>query len=93
VFDSFGEVEQSLGLGRPLAPLQLHRLRQATTYATKVAADVVRFAYNAAGSDALRNPSALNRCFRDIYAGTQHIFVDDSTMTNYAQQLMSEHRP
>ena len=74
-------------------PLQLQRLRQATTYATRVAADAVRFAYLWAGSDALRSPSALQRCFRDIHAGTQHVFVDNNTLTATTQVLLgpSEH--
>jgi len=45
-----------------------------------VAADVVRSAYTWAATDALR-PGPLQRCFRDIHAATQHIFVDNSTLT------------
>ena len=42
---------------------QALRLRQATTYATRVAADATRFAYTWAGSDGLRNPSVMtDRC-------------------------------
>ncbi len=37
--------------------VQQQRMRQATTYATRVAADAARFAYTWAGTDALRNPS------------------------------------
>ena len=39
-----------------------------------------RLAYTWAGTDALRNPSVLQRCFRDIHAGTQHIYVDNNTL-------------
>ena len=43
---------------------------------TQVCQDATLFAYNAAGSHGLRNPSLLQRCFRDMYTGGQHIFVD-----------------
>jgi alkylation response protein AidB-like acyl-CoA dehydrogenase len=88
VFDVFGAAEAALQAGDELSMLQLQRLRQATTYATKVAADGVRFAYLWAGSNALRSPSALQRCFRDIHAGTQHVFVDNSTFTATTQLLL-----
>jgi len=54
-----------------------------------VAADAVRFAYTWSGSDGLRNPSVLGRCFRDISAGTQHIFVDNNTLTDMAKLLLA----
>ena len=63
-------------------------MRQATTYATRVAADAARFAYTWAGTSALRNGSTLQRCFRDIHAGTQHIYVDNNTLTAYTQTLL-----
>ncbi|HZP27509.1 MAG TPA: acyl-CoA dehydrogenase family protein [Acidimicrobiia bacterium] len=93
VFDVFGNAEATVGAGSEASPLQLQRLRQATTYATRVSADAVRFAYLWAGSDALRSPSALQRCFRDIHAGTQHVFVDNNTLTATAQLLLGEATP
>ena len=88
VFDAFGEAQSTVDAGRTLADEQRLRLRQATTYATKVAADAVRFAYTFSGSNGLRHPSVLGRCFRDIHAGTQHIFVDDSTLTQAASLML-----
>ena len=48
----------------------------------------VRFAYLASGSAGLRYPSALGRCFRDIHAATQHLVVDESTLTLAGQALL-----
>jgi hypothetical protein len=31
----------------------------------------------------------LQRCFRDIHAGTQHIYVDNNTLTGYTQALLA----
>jgi alkylation response protein AidB-like acyl-CoA dehydrogenase len=88
VFEAFASVQDVLDAGDDPTPVQRQRLRQATTYATRVAADVVRFAYTAGGTDALR-PGPLQRCFRDVHAGTQHIFVDGSTLTETARLLLA----
>ncbi|HVM64119.1 MAG TPA: acyl-CoA dehydrogenase family protein [Acidimicrobiales bacterium] len=84
----FGGAQASVEAGDDPTEEQRHRVRQATTYATRVAADVVRFAYTWAGTDALR-PGPLQRCFRDIHAATQHIFVDNSTFTGAAPVLLA----
>ena len=70
--------------------VQQQRMRQATTYATRVAADAARFAYTWAGTAALRNGGVLQRCFRDIHAGTQHLYVDNNTLTAYTQARLAE---
>jgi indole-3-acetate monooxygenase len=92
VYDSFGDAEAAVLAGDDCTLVQQQRLRQATTYATRVAADAARFAYTWAGTDALRNPSVLQRCFRDIHAGTQHIYVDNNTLTAYTQALVATPR-
>jgi alkylation response protein AidB-like acyl-CoA dehydrogenase len=65
-------------------------LRMATTHATESASAIVAFAYHAAGSDGLRNGSAIQRCFRDVNAGTQHLFVDEKTMVDAARVLLAQ---
>ena len=67
VYESFAAVQDVLEAGDDPSVVQRQRLRQATTYATRVATDAVRFAYTAAGTDALR-PGVLQRCFRDLHA-------------------------
>ena len=80
-FEVFADAYASVERGDALRPEQQMRARQATTYATRIAAEVVRFAYTWAGTDAFR-ASPLQRCFRDIHAATQHIFVDNATLTD-----------
>ena len=87
VFESFAIVQDTLEAGDDPSPVQRQRLRQATTYATRVATDAVRFAYTAAGTDALR-PSVLQRCFRDLHAATQHLVVDNNTLTETTRVLL-----
>jgi alkylation response protein AidB-like acyl-CoA dehydrogenase len=87
VYESFVDVQDVLDDGDDLTALQRQRLRQATTYATRVATDAVRFAYTAAGTDALR-PGPLQRCFRDLHASTQHLMVDNNTLTDTTRVLL-----
>jgi indole-3-acetate monooxygenase len=87
VFESFAAVQDALEAGDDPTAVQRQRLRQATTYATRVATDAVRFAYTAAGTDALR-PSVLQRCFRDLHAATQHLVVDNNTLTETTRVLL-----
>jgi len=87
VYESFATVQDVLEAGDDPSPVQRQRLRQSTTYATRVATDAVRFAYTAAGTDALR-PSVLQRCFRDLHAATQHLVVDNNTLTETTRVLL-----
>jgi alkylation response protein AidB-like acyl-CoA dehydrogenase len=87
VYESFATVQDALDAGDDPTPVQRQRLRQSTTYATRVATDAVRFAYTAAGTDALR-PGALQRCFRDLHASTQHLMVDNNTLTDTTRVLL-----
>ena len=88
VLDAFGQALRLVEAGDDLTLESRALVRLATTHATEVAAQAARFAYQAAGSDALRNPSVLQRAFRDLHTGTQHIFVDDKTYTDAAQVLL-----
>jgi len=87
VFESFATVQDVLDAGDDPSIEQRQRLRQSTTYATRIATDAVRFAYTAAGTDALR-PSVLQRCFRDLHAATQHLVVDNNTLTETTRVLL-----
>ncbi len=90
VYEAFEAAEAALADGGVPTNVQQQRMRQATTYATRIAADAARFAYTWAGSTGLRQPSVVGRCFRDISAGTQHLFVDNNTLTGYAQAMIAE---
>ena len=65
------------------------RLRAAATYATRVATDAARFAFSWAGSAGLRQ-GIIQRCLRDMLAASQHIYVDNNTITGYAQALLAD---
>ncbi len=59
-----------------MTPALQQQVMASTTYLTDIAEECTLFAYKAAGSPGLRNPSIVQRCFRDIFTGGQHIFVD-----------------
>ncbi len=65
------------------------RLRAVATYATRVATDATRFAFSWAGSAGLRD-GVIQRCLRDLLAGSQHIYVDNNTLTGYATALVTD---
>lgn len=88
VLEVFGEAQAAVDAGATPSAELANRLRQATTYATRIAGEAVTFAYTWAGSDALRNGSSLGRLFRDVHASTQHIFVDNNTLTGFSQVVL-----
>lgn len=56
------------------------RARLATSHACTTAAGVVELAYRHSGSTGLRQGSVINRCYRDIAAGEQHVFTDHNSV-------------
>jgi len=74
--------------GDPPSLEQRALVRTSTTWCTEIAAEVADFAYRFAGTDSLRVPSDLQRAWRDIHAGTQHIFVADRTYLDSAQVFL-----
>lgn len=87
-FEAFGEAECKAASGEEIALETRALVRLATTHVTEAAADAAEWAYRAGGSDALRIPSRLQRAWRDIHAGTQHLFVDDRTLVDAARVLL-----
>jgi len=88
-YEAFAEAEAAVLDSGMASLVEQQRMRQATTYATRIAADAARFAYTWAGSSGLRSPSVVQRCFRDIHAGTQHLYVDNNTLTGYTEARLA----
>jgi alkylation response protein AidB-like acyl-CoA dehydrogenase len=85
VLDTFAEVEQAVVDGGDLTPTMRADLRVAATYATEASREVVQWAHLAAGTSAIREGSRLERAFRDLYTGTQHVFIGEKTYTDAAR--------
>jgi alkylation response protein AidB-like acyl-CoA dehydrogenase len=69
-------------------PVLNNRLRQATVHVTQEVADITREAYLMAGTTGLRD-GPLQRCFRDIHAGSQHFFASPASTLDMARDLMA----
>ncbi len=87
-WEVYRDAQDTLDEGGTLTDVQRQRFRQNVIYVHRVAADVVRFCYESSGSEGLRNPSALGRCMRDMYAATQHIFVDTNAMVDVVVPIL-----
>ena len=89
VIESFAAAEAEVTDGGRLSPRTQHLTRLATTWATSAGAEAVEWAYREAGTEALRNPSVIGRCFRDMNAATQHVMVGRKTLTDAAAELLA----
>lgn len=72
VYESWNDVKATLDRGEKLSVRQQTLIRLAMANVTWSAHEVALFAYKAGGTAALR-ASTLQRLFRDMHAGTQHI--------------------
>jgi alkylation response protein AidB-like acyl-CoA dehydrogenase len=72
VLESWADVWATLAAGDTLSTRQSTLVRLALSHITWTLFDVSHFAYKSAGTTALRS-GTLQRLFRDVHAGTQHI--------------------
>ena len=85
VVTTFAEVESAVAGGGPLTPALRADMRVAATFATESCREIVQWAHLAAGTTAIREGSRLERAFRDMYTGTQHVFIGEKTYMDAAQ--------
>jgi alkylation response protein AidB-like acyl-CoA dehydrogenase len=88
VHETIGDIVRLLDAGNPMTKAMQYELVSAVTYATRVCMDVVNFAYMSASSAGFRNPSVLQRCFRDMCVGAQHIYVDPRCYDDMGKGLL-----
>jgi alkylation response protein AidB-like acyl-CoA dehydrogenase len=85
VLDTFTGAERFVTDGGDLTPSMRADLRVAATYATECGREIVQWAHLAAGTSAIREGSRLERAFRDLYTGTQHVFIGEKTYIDAAR--------
>ena len=85
VLDAFNSAEAAMKAGEEFTPSKRAELRVAATYATEASREVVEWAHLAGGTSAIREGSRLERAFRDMYTGTQHVFIGEKTYTDAAR--------
>jgi alkylation response protein AidB-like acyl-CoA dehydrogenase len=85
VLQAFGEAETAVGAGEDLTPTMRADMRAAAVYATDCSREIGQWAHLAAGTTAIREGSRLERAFRDLYTGTQHVFIGEKVASDAAQ--------
>ncbi len=86
VYEAWGEVQATLDRGDAMTKRQMTLTRLALNHVTSAVADVCTFAYRMGGGVALRD-SALQRCLRDMYAGTQHFLTTPTVLRECGKEL------
>jgi alkylation response protein AidB-like acyl-CoA dehydrogenase len=91
VRSSLLELEQA-ALADELTLAVRAQARLATSHACTTAGHVVTVAYRHSGSTGLKQGSVINRCYRDIAAGEQHVFTDHNSVRD-AGLVYLDHAP
>ncbi len=86
--EAFERAERTVVATGRLDLVENNEVRQATVHVTQEGADIVRQAYLLAGTSALRE-GPLQRCFRDIHAGSQHFFASPASTLDFARDLVA----
>ena len=88
VRETLSSAEQTAIRTEAVDPVESIRVRQATVHVTREAVDIVHQAYLLAGTSSLRE-SALQRCFRDIHAASQHYFASPAATLEMARRIVA----
>jgi len=86
VYDVWTDIQASLDEDGTFTTEQLTRARLALNHVTTVAVDVCTFAYRTGGGIALRE-SLLQRCFREVNVGAQHLQTTEEVLRECGRAL------
>jgi alkylation response protein AidB-like acyl-CoA dehydrogenase len=86
VHEVFDEAQAAAEDGA-VTPQHVNLCRQASVHVTQEGADIARQAYLLAGTTALRD-GPLQRCFRDLHAGSQHFFASPGAAQDVARDIL-----
>ena len=92
-FDSYGAMWSTYSAGEKVTLMQRADSAAATTYAYNTSVEVTEFAFRAAGGAVLFRDQRLQRCFRDIQAGAQHIVPSDESWERIGQVYLGVGTP
>ncbi len=85
---AFDRCERSVAGGGPRDEQAILEARQATAFITQEGTQIIEAVYNNAGTAALRD-GPLQRCFRDIHAGSQHAMVSPMQTYDFVTDLLA----
>jgi len=75
VFDTVGQAWAAVSSGRPVTTKERAAVVSSVVHAFRAGRQVVDSVFGLAGGGALYDSSPLQRCWRDLHAGSQHIAV------------------
>jgi alkylation response protein AidB-like acyl-CoA dehydrogenase len=87
VYDTWRGVSDSCARGDKPTLQQMTMIKLALRHIHDVISDVATFAHRAARGASLRN-TAMQRCYRDIHSGTQHILMADQIVEEAGRALL-----
>ena len=88
VYATWNDIDESLVNEEPVTNEQIAMAKLAFRYSHEVMSEVCTFAYHFGGGVALR-PSPLQRCYRDLHAGLQHVLLSDQIMQDCGKVLLN----
>ena len=91
VYQSWNDLDETLMREQVPSLEQMTLIKLALRYVHEVMSEVCTFAYTGGGGVALR-ASPLQRCYRDLHAGLQHVLLSDQIMQDCGKVLMG-HAP
>ena len=86
VYETWNDVKRSLERGDKASMRQHTLMRLAMAHVTWAAHDVAAFVYKSSGTTGLR-AGTIQRLFRDMHAGTQHMVASPPVFRRIGQQL------
>ncbi|MGE5147328.1 MAG: acyl-CoA dehydrogenase family protein [Candidatus Eiseniibacteriota bacterium] len=86
-YETWHDVATTIGRGDPVALRQFTMMRLSLNHATTAVAEICTFAHKTAGGVSLRS-GVLQRCFRDMFAATQHRIVSDFMTQECGRELL-----
>ena len=89
---AFHRADQAADAGSGRDPVLGTHVKQSATLLTQEGLAVVRTLYEWCGTEALRD-GPLQRCFRDMHGGSQHVLVGDRNPHEYADLLLADPEP
>ncbi|MSR16093.1 MAG: acyl-CoA dehydrogenase [Gammaproteobacteria bacterium] len=92
VYQAWNSLDESLAREIPATLEQIALIKLAFRYAHDVMSEVCTFAYHYGGGVALR-ASPLQRCYRDLHAGIQHVLLSDQIMQDCGKVLLGHVTP
>ena len=86
IYETWSEIEATLAAGDSPSTIQHTLIRLALTNSTRSLREIATFAYLAGGTTSLR-AGTIQRLFRDVHAGTQHITSSPVVVQACGRQL------